>query len=408
LPSKIVTPTGSVTITFNANGGIGTMAPETEPYDTTAALTPNTFTYVGYTFAGWNNKANGSGTAFTDGVLAKFNGSATFYAQWTVASAPTTATITFNANGGIGTMVPETETLNVSAALTTDVFTRTGYTFSGWNTTASGSGTSYADGATYAFATSIVLYAQWTVIPPSIPFTGSTSSNWSGYILPTTSLDTLASGEWTVPTLNCADTPNGSSSTWVGIGGWTWSNGTSSGALLQTGTENDCDNGVQVDSGWFEIVPATPNYEETFTDFPVSPGDTIEAIVGYVNGQWDTDVENLTTGLSGFFVVGVGWEVVTTATSVPVGGPQGTATGTSYSGAYSAEWIEEDVTNTDSGSLFNFPNYGSVTFFNLRTSLSSWSLPDSDAVEMTNSNNVAISVPSPVTNDGFTTTYIGP
>jgi uncharacterized repeat protein (TIGR02543 family) len=143
MPSKVITPTGSVTLTFNANGGSGTMAGETELYDTTATLTPNTFTYVGYTFTGWNTKANGSGTGFTNGALAKFTGSDTFYAQWTVATAPsTTATITFNANGGIGTMAPETETLNASAVLTTNTFTRTGYTFTGWNTTASDTGTS--------------------------------------------------------------------------------------------------------------------------------------------------------------------------------------------------------------------------------------------------------------------------
>jgi uncharacterized repeat protein (TIGR02543 family) len=499
-PSKVVTPTGSVTITFNANGGIGTMAPETKPYHTTAALTPNTFTYVGYTFTGWNTKANGSGTGFIDGALVKFTGGATFYAQWTVATAPsTTATITFNANGGIGTMAPETETLNASAALTTNTFTRTGYTFTGWNTTASDTGTSFTNSEVVQFTTSITLYAQWTAVPtatlslspnsltsaggtviltyssenattctltssPSIwtaatepvacngtyqdnvasttssrewtftftasntsgqsttstqtlvesapitvPFSGQISSNWSGYVLPTTTLDTEATGEWTVPRLNCADTPNGDSSTWVGIGGVTWSDGSSSGSLLQTGVNDNCVNGVQVDSGWWEIVPMTPNHEEAFSNFPISPGNTIEAIVGYVNGQWVTDLENLNTGLSAVFLVGTAWDVMTTATSTPVGGIQGYATGTSYSGAYSVEWIEEDVTSADSGSLFALPNYGSVTFFNLRTSiLSGWSLSANDANEIVGSNGAVLSVPGAVSNDDFTVTYTGP
>jgi len=121
-----------------------------------------------------------------------------------------------------------------------------------------------------------------------------------------------------------------------------------------------------------------------------------------------TDLENLNTGLSGFFVIGNSWAVFTTATDTIVGGIQGYASGTSYSGAYSVEWIQEDVTNIDSGSLFNLPNYGSVTFFNLRTSLSSWTLPSSDAYEITNSNNVPVSVPGTVSNDGFTVTYAGP
>jgi uncharacterized repeat protein (TIGR02543 family) len=358
-PSNVATPTAPVgttsTITFDANGGSGAMASETEPYDTTATLTLNTFTYTGYTFNDWNTEANGGGTNFTNGELVKFDGSATFYAQWTV-SALTTATITFNANGGTGMMAPETENLNGSVAVTTNTFTRTGYTFSSWNTNANGGGTSFTNGQLVQFTASATFYAQWTAVPVTVPFSGQASSNWSGYVLPTTSLDTLASAEWTVPRLNCADTPNGSSATWVGIGGVTWSDGSSSGSLLQTGVNDNCVNGVQVDSGWFEIVPATPNHEEVFSNFPVSPGNIIRATEGYVNGQWVTLLDNFSTGLSAVFVVGSSWEVVNTSTSTPVGGIQGDASGTSYSGAYSVEWIEEDVTSAASGSLFTLPN----------------------------------------------------
>lgn len=384
------------------------MAGETEPVNTTAALTPDTFTYSGHTFYDWNTSANGSGTSFTNGQLVKFTGSGTFYAQWAVITAPTTATITFNANGGTGYMAPETEILNVSAALTTNNFTQTGYTFTGWNTAANGSGTSFTDSELVQFTASATFYAQWTATPITVPFTGTITSNWSGYVLPTTTLDTLASAEWTVPRLNCAHTPNGSSSTWVGIGGVTWSDGSSSGSLLQTGTEDDCVNGMQEDSGWFEIVPMTPNHEETFTNFPVSPGNIIQATEGYVNGQWGTLLDNLSTGLTGFFFVGQGWGVAETATNSVISN-QGDATGTSYSGAYSVEWIEEDVTSADSGSLFALPNYGSVTFFNLKTSiLSGWSLSANDANEIVGSNGAVLSAPGAVINDGFTVNYSGP
>jgi hypothetical protein len=74
-----------------------------------------------------------------------------------------------------------------------------------------GGGTGYSNDASYSFVTSMTLYAQWAATSITVPFSGSTSPNWSGYVLPTTSLDTLASGEWTVPTLNCTDTPNGRS-----------------------------------------------------------------------------------------------------------------------------------------------------------------------------------------------------
>jgi uncharacterized repeat protein (TIGR02543 family) len=50
----------------------------------------------------------------------------------------------------------------VPTALTLNTFTRTGFTFNGWNTKANGAnGTSYADGSTYDFSADITLYAQW-------------------------------------------------------------------------------------------------------------------------------------------------------------------------------------------------------------------------------------------------------
>jgi YVTN family beta-propeller protein len=68
-------------------------------------------------------------------------------------------TVTFNANGGTLSMTPEVS--NVPAALTVNGFTRATYTFNGWNTAANGSGTAYANNASYPFITSTTLYAQW-------------------------------------------------------------------------------------------------------------------------------------------------------------------------------------------------------------------------------------------------------
>src|SRR5262249_28113626 len=44
------------------------------------------------------------------------------------------------------------------------------------------------------------------------------SPNWSGYIVPSSSIVTEAGGSWTVPLLNCAVTPNAAVSVWAGIG----------------------------------------------------------------------------------------------------------------------------------------------------------------------------------------------
>lgn len=73
------------------------------------------------------------------------------------------------------------------------------------------------------------------------------------------------------------------------------------------------------------------------------------------------------------------------------------------------EWIEENVTSATSDSLFALPNFGRVTFFNLRTSiLTDWSLSANDANEIVGSNGAVLSVPGAVINDGFTVTYTGP
>jgi len=75
---------------------------------------------------------------------------------------PSTYTVTFAPNGGTGVMSPQTA--NTSTPLVLNAFTREGYTFTGWNTAADGTGTSYADGANYAFTADATLYAQWDAV----------------------------------------------------------------------------------------------------------------------------------------------------------------------------------------------------------------------------------------------------
>lgn len=76
-------------------------------------------------------------------------------------SKPENIKITFKANGGSGEDVTQTVAERTSTALTSNAFTRSGYTFTGWNTTADGTGTSYADGARIAAIKDLTLYAQW-------------------------------------------------------------------------------------------------------------------------------------------------------------------------------------------------------------------------------------------------------
>ena len=75
-----------------------------------------------------------------------------------------TYTVTYDANGGSGTMTDKKSPYAYGAAATvlTNGFTRSRYTFTGWNTKADGSGDSYAEGDPIEMLGNVVLYAQWT------------------------------------------------------------------------------------------------------------------------------------------------------------------------------------------------------------------------------------------------------
>lgn len=149
-------------VTFNANSGTGSMA--TQSSSTAASLTSNSFTRTGYNFSGWNTAANGSGTSYANQATFPFTSNTTLFAQWTAIP----RTVSFDANGGTGSMSAQGS--SVSAALSQNAFTRSGYTFAGWNTAANGSGTAYANQATYSFTSNLTLYAQWTLITKSVTF----------------------------------------------------------------------------------------------------------------------------------------------------------------------------------------------------------------------------------------------
>lgn len=71
--------------------------------------------------------------------------------------------ITFNANGGSLGSVPsyQTKTYGTTLTLTSVKPSRTGYTFSHWNTKADDSGTKYTSGANYTSNSAVTLYAIW-------------------------------------------------------------------------------------------------------------------------------------------------------------------------------------------------------------------------------------------------------
>lgn len=183
--SKIVGPVGSSTsstitihedapysVTYNANGGTGAPAAlpvypsvsytlsSTKPSKANTSATAYSVTYkinytggtnptagsaartTSYTFSKWNTKSDGTGTNYNPGASITPTASVTLYARYT----STTST----------------------ASVTLPTPTRSGYSFDGWYTAASGGTKVGNGGASYTPTGNVTLYAHWTGLASTI------------------------------------------------------------------------------------------------------------------------------------------------------------------------------------------------------------------------------------------------
>jgi uncharacterized repeat protein (TIGR02543 family) len=156
------------TVTFNGNGSTGgSMANQTASAATN--LTSNAFTRTGYTFAGWNTAANGSGTSYANGASFPFTANTTLYAQWTA----NTLTITYNSQGG-SAISNGTTTTGGAIATSPGTPTRAGFAFNGWFTSSSG-GSAITFPYTHGQTSNFTLFAQWTALPDPEPTNHATA-----------------------------------------------------------------------------------------------------------------------------------------------------------------------------------------------------------------------------------------
>ena len=162
----------SYTVQFNSNGGSGTIANATK-YDGIGLVLPSSgFTKTGYHMTAWR-KGSTSGTAYALGGTYSDNEATTMYAIWTI----NTYSVRFNANGGSGSMSNESFTYGETKALTSNAFTRQGYAFKGWATSASGD-VVYTDGESVSNLTGedgviVDLYAVWAKSGMRVKYNGS-------------------------------------------------------------------------------------------------------------------------------------------------------------------------------------------------------------------------------------------
>lgn len=135
--------------------------PVSYTYGTAVTLTD--LSKTGYTFGGWFDNANCTGSAVT-AISATETGNKTFYALWTA----NTYTVSFDANGGDVTPASMTVTYNGDySGLPT--LTRTGYTFDGWYTSQTG-GEKVTASTKVQITADQTLCAHWTVKSYTITF----------------------------------------------------------------------------------------------------------------------------------------------------------------------------------------------------------------------------------------------
>jgi len=171
------------TVTYSGNGNSNGTAPTdgSSPYisGSTVTVTGNTgsLSKTGYNFGGWNTAADGSGTTYAPGNTFNVTSNTVLYAKWVAGY-----TVTYNANGGIN---PPVDANGYGSGATVTVLgpgsiSRTGYTFTNWNTVANGSGTSYHAGNTFSISSNTTLYAQWNINQYTLTYNAGGGGTVSG------------------------------------------------------------------------------------------------------------------------------------------------------------------------------------------------------------------------------------
>ena len=161
--SSASTPTYSVTYDDN-DATSGSVPTDDDDYESGATVTVKSNTgslaKTGYTFGGWNTKADGTGINYIAGTgTFTISANTTLYAKWNINS----YTLTWNVNGGNALTGTYTSgNVNYGAAITKPADpTRTGYTFAGWSTEVAA--TMPAENVTYT--------AQWEEIAQTYTLT---------------------------------------------------------------------------------------------------------------------------------------------------------------------------------------------------------------------------------------------
>lgn len=121
---------GTVTISYNSNGGTGEMNSSECRTGSNCILKNNKFKKEGYEFTGWSTSESETNKTYGINDTYQANEDATLYAVWELKE----ITITYDANGGTGQMESTKYTYGKEkVTLLENKFIKTGYSFSGWH-----------------------------------------------------------------------------------------------------------------------------------------------------------------------------------------------------------------------------------------------------------------------------------
>lgn len=138
-------------------------------------IAQNGFTRPGYTFTGWARDRRTDPSLQPGGRYTLTPGTTTLWAQWKADPAH----LIYNSNSGSTSQTRRTDgVVDQTLTVIANPFTRSGYTFTGWNTQADGRGRAYAAGNGFRLVADAksnpvntsVLYAQWRINRVALKF----------------------------------------------------------------------------------------------------------------------------------------------------------------------------------------------------------------------------------------------
>lgn len=145
-----------LTLSFDSNGGIN--APGDVQFGSSSEIhnipsaTPSR---DGAEFKEWNTSRSGEGASYAPGAPLSISADTILYAIYI-------SGITYDSNGGVGSMERSTAITGNSTSIHDNAFRFAWHTFVCWNTSADGTGTDYHAGDSFILASSQTLYAKWT------------------------------------------------------------------------------------------------------------------------------------------------------------------------------------------------------------------------------------------------------